>query len=329
MKRLSLFTILLVLCLCSCGDRNTGLTVYCAHDAVYSQEILNAFSAETGIAVTAVFDTEATKSLGLIERIRREKTSPQCDVFWNNELLGTVQLQQEGLLQPYQGTGYARMPAHAKEPAGHWVGFGARMRVVMVNTERSSHTAASTLDGDLSQFAMAKPLYGTTLTHYAALWRELGAELPALHADRLARELNILNGNGAVKQAVAIGAVEWGWSDTDDYFLAVDSGMPVTAFPARLPSGKTIAIPNTVAIIAGTAHSAEARQLVNYLLSQKTELALANGRSRQIPLGPVPADALPEALRPWQAWAQEAVSLEDLSDARARCIAWLKAAPQK
>ena len=55
MKRLSLFTILLVLCLCSCGDRNTGLTVYCAHDAVYSQEILNAFSAETGIAVTAVF----------------------------------------------------------------------------------------------------------------------------------------------------------------------------------------------------------------------------------------------------------------------------------
>ena len=54
----------------------------------------------------------------------------------------------------------------------------------------------------------------------------------------LPAEMNILNGNGAVKQAVAIGAVEWGWSDTDDYFLAVDSGMPVTAFPARLPSAK-------------------------------------------------------------------------------------------
>ena len=36
------------------------LVVYCAHDSVYSKEILDRFAAESGIAVEVKFDTEAT-----------------------------------------------------------------------------------------------------------------------------------------------------------------------------------------------------------------------------------------------------------------------------
>src|SRR6185369_12648152 len=87
------------------------LVVYCSHDAIYAEKILRDFEKRSGIPVAIRFDTEATKSLGLIELLVREKDAPRCDVFWNNELLGMLDLQERGLLQPYQGAGCARIPA--------------------------------------------------------------------------------------------------------------------------------------------------------------------------------------------------------------------------
>lgn len=321
MPRLLLLLALLVGC-----SRPTPptLTVYCAHDAVYSQEILDRFSQQSGIKIRSVFDTEATKSLGLIERLQREADAPQCDVFWNNELLGTLALQEAGILAPYKGPGYERMPAQAKDPEGQWVGFGARMRVIIYNTKKLSEAPAH-LDGELKRFAMAKPLYGTTLTHYSALWYQLGGQaLQKLHTDRLARGMKVVNGNGAVKQAAAIGAIDWGWTDTDDYFLAAKAGAPVKAVPARLPDGKTITIPNTVALIRGAQNHEAAKQFIDFLLSEETELALAHGAAHQIPLGPVDTSKLPDMLQPWLRWARESADLAAIAPSRQDTVRWLK-----
>ncbi|MGB8165858.1 MAG: ABC transporter substrate-binding protein, partial [Chthoniobacteraceae bacterium] len=67
------------------------------------------------------------------------------------------------------------------------------------------------------------------------------------------------------------------------------------------------------------------RKLVDFLLSEETELALANSKSRQIPLGPVPADRLPAEVRELVEWAKDGVDLTQLGPARAACLAWLKA----
>src|SRR4051812_16561678 len=67
----------------------TGLVVYCAHDAIFADSILRDFEKQTGLKVAVKYDTEATKSLGLVELLLREKDAPRCDLFWNNELLGT------------------------------------------------------------------------------------------------------------------------------------------------------------------------------------------------------------------------------------------------
>src|ERR1041385_6127911 len=83
----------------------TSLVVYCAHDSIYADQILRDFERQTGIPVAVRYDTEATKSLGLVELHLREKAHPPCDVFWKNELLGTLQLADEGLLLPYRGSG--------------------------------------------------------------------------------------------------------------------------------------------------------------------------------------------------------------------------------
>ena len=304
------------------------LVVYCAHDSVYSEEVLRDFEARTGIPVAPKFDTEATKSLGLVEQIKREKANPRCDVFWNNELLGTLDLKEEGVLEPYKGEGYARIPEAFRDADGCWAGFGARLRVYIINTDKMEATelaVADMLAGDLSDVAIAKPLYGTTLTHYSVLWDRWGGErLKEWHADCRRRGVVEGGGNAQVKNLVAAGTCALGYTDTDDYFLARDDGLPVEVLPVRLEDGAVIAIPNTVSIIRGTKRLTEAQQLVDYLLSAECELRLANARSRQVPLGPVEDEGIPEAVRALKTWAKDGVPLTALGPARDACLAWLK-----
>ncbi len=307
------------------------LVVYCAHDSIYAEKILRDFERQSGLPVAIRFDTEATKSLGLVELLIREKDAPRCDLFWNNELLAMFDLAARGILEPYRGTGYARIPADFKDPDGRWTGFAARMRVVISSRADSARTAQTLMEagragGDLSRMAIAKPLYGTTLTHYSALWKQWGGEkLVAWHRDWRGRGVRELNGNAAVKDAVAQGACDAGFTDTDDFFEAKDAGAPVAMQPVRLENGQTICIPNTVAIIHGTRRVADAQRLADFLLSEETELALARSKSRQIPLGPVAEDALPPEVRELRQWSQNAFPLSDLGPAREECLAWLKA----
>jgi hypothetical protein len=63
---------------------------------------------------------------------------------------------------------------------------------------------------------------------------------------------------------------------------------------------------------------------VDFLLSEETELALANSRSRQIPLGPVPVEKLSPEVRELASAARDGESLSSLGPARQECLAWLK-----
>jgi iron(III) transport system substrate-binding protein len=305
-----------------------SLVVYCSHDSIYADQILREFEKQTGIPISVRYDTEATKSLGLVELLLQEKAHPRCDVFWNNELLGTLQLADEEMLQTYRGTGYERIPAAFKDPDARWAGFAARLRLWIVNTNHLAPTEDAihhALSGDLDRVAMAKPLYGTTRTQYTILWQLWGRDkLIAWHQDRLARHLREVNGNSTVKDLVAAGVCDLGWTDTDDFFEARDDGKPVQMLPVRLDNGSTICIPNTVAILRGTKHLSDAQKLIDFLLSEKCELELASGKSRQIPLGLVPADQLPAEVRQLQRWGADGAPLGGIDNASIACLAWLK-----
>ena len=324
------------------GEAST-LIVYCAQDRIFAEQILAEFSRETGIRLQIRYDTEATKSLGLINLIVQERASPRCDVFWNNELLGMVELQQQGLLEPHQGSGWQRIPERYRDENGHWVGFAARLRVAIVNTQQSAATE-ETLNTlfllEPARISLAKPLFGTTLTHYTVLWHVWGADrLRQWHRDLRLRGLREVDGNAAVKEIVAQGTCVAGWTDTDDVFVALDDGLAVEMLPVRVVAeakvvepvsvgrnavGVTICIPNTAGIIQGSRHRKAAERLVDFLASSQTEMALAKSKSRQIPLGPFEPAELPTDVRNLVEWSQDGIDLRPLLPARRECLSWLK-----
>lgn len=312
----------------SAGTRD-ALVVYCAHDLMFAEEVLRDFERDTGIRVVIVGDTEATKSLGLVQRLIREKEQPVCDIFWNNQQLGTVELGRQGVLEPYRGAHWEHIPERYKDDEGLWTGFGGRMRVWIINTDAQP---VMSLDLDnladpvqLEGLAIAMPMFGTTLSHYAVLWDQMGAEsLQQWHQRLVDGGARFVAGNATVKDLVAGGVCAIGMTDTDDYFQAVDAGQPVTMQPIRVPSGETICIPNTVAIIKGTDKRSQAEQLVDYLTSAESELRMADSKSRQIPLSTnVSREEIPDDVQPLMDWAAESVDLKPLADARSACLEWL------
>lgn len=328
-------TLVVVLCAAwiAISRRASGsLVVYCTHDLVYAEPVLEEFTRQTGIQVTLVGDTEATKSLGLVERLLREGNQTPCDLFWNNEVLGTIRLQQKGLLATYPGSASQRIPRQFCDPGNQWFGFGGRMRVWIVNPTLfgSSGTpitddmiAARMTQSDLSRVAIAKPLYGTTFTQYAMLWKLHGSVLTQQeHFELVKRGCRFVAGNAMVRDVVAGGSCDFGMTDTDDVFAARDSGFSVEMRPIRIDE-KTLCIPNTVSLLKSSDRPLEATRLLEYLLSEAVELELAR-TARQIPLGSLPDDKIPEEIRPLAQWAKESWNVAEAADVAPACLDWLK-----
>jgi iron(III) transport system substrate-binding protein len=313
-----------------------ALVVYCAHDLQLAEPLLEAFTAQTGIRLHVVYDTEATKSLGLVERVIGERAAPRADVLWGNEPLGAMRLADLDLLEPWRGAGCARIPAAWQDPQARWVGFAARLRVWLTAAElrgvseaelRAPFATVSEPDA-LRHVALAVPLYGTTRFHFTALWALWGPERTRASLGRW-RQAGVrwVRGNAAVKDLIVAGAAQLGWTDTDDAFAATARGefgvQPVRVAVGDEP-GRVLCVPNVVAIVRGTRRPAQARALVDFLLSQASELALARGAGAQVPLGPVDPAALPPRVRALCEVLPDAVPLAAVAAAHAEALAWLR-----
>src|SRR5215470_18747942 len=118
----------------ACQRSTPEVIVYTSEDQVFSEPVLQAFEKASGIRVRAVYDTEETKSTGVALRIVAERDHPQADVFWANEPLRPVMLQQQQLLDPYRSPNTDEIPARYRNAEGYWTGFAARARVIIYNT---------------------------------------------------------------------------------------------------------------------------------------------------------------------------------------------------
>jgi len=290
---LCLVMVLAVTAGCESRDRTARqVVVYCSVDQQTAEPILAEFQRQTGIRVLARFDTEASKTVGLVQKIRAEAARPAADVFWSGEIFYTIRLAAEGLLAEYTGASASAWPAAFRDVQGRWYGLALRGRVIGYSTDRVRPDEAPRCLEDLldprwkGRMVMADPDRGTTGGDVASWFVEFGSQ----RATEILRALKtngmrVVEGNSTAVRMVATGQADVCLTDTDDVYAMQRNGAAVAMNPLRRNGRGTLAIPNTAAILRGAPHPQEAAALMEFLLGGPAEEMLLASDSHNWPVG--------------------------------------------
>ena len=211
----------MLLAMPGCKRAAREVVVYTSVDQPFSEPIFREFEKRSGMKVLAVFDTEETKSTGVVNRLIAEAQQPQADVFWPRDPVRPFLLVKGGIVQPYESPAAAAVPAQFKAADGSWTGSAARARILLVNKQKVPPAEMPKSIRDLvaprwkRQTAIANPLFGTTTMHVAALFALWGEDKGLAFLDELkTNETRIASSNGEVKRLVVAGEVAFGLCDT-------------------------------------------------------------------------------------------------------------------
>ncbi len=260
-------------------------------DEGLAKPLIERFERETGIRVLMVGDTEATKTTGLVQRLIAEKDRSRCDVWWSSEVLGTIRLEREGVLGasgasplPLGGAGGGSRPST-------WFSLAARPRVIAFSTSRLGGPGqpprpASVVDltsaAHKGRIGMARPQFGTTRGHMAALRLAMGAPdfekwLVALQTNGL----RLYDGNARVVRAIADGEIDIGLTDSDDAAAAKRNGWPIDAGTDAL---YPVSTPITVARVRAGPNADDAERFIAFLRSPAVLTTLVDGETSAEPM---------------------------------------------
>src|SRR5947208_9845573 len=283
--------LLLAVGLNSCRSASSkALVVYVSEDQIFSEPILKDFERETGITGKSVFDTDESKSTGVMNRLIAEKDNPQADVYWANEPARAEALKQRGVSTPYVSPSAEGIPDQFKDPDNYWTGFSARARLLLVNSRspiKPASVTAYTEPSAKGRAAIANPLFGTTTDYVAALFTIWGDDRAKTFMNDMKNNgVKTTTSNGESADFVAAGQVDFSLVDSNDAVNRKKQGKPVEIiYPDQDANGLGVRIlPNAVALIKGGPHPENGKQLIDYLLSRSTERKLAFADCAQIPL---------------------------------------------
>jgi iron(III) transport system substrate-binding protein len=265
--------------------------LYTSADQAVAEPIIARFEKESGIRVLSRFDTEATKTAGLVQRIRAERSRPTCDVFWSSEVFHTIRLAEEGLLGSYMGEEVNGWPRYLADSEGRWYGFGMRARVIGYNTKAVAEGEAprrleDVLDGRWKgRVVMARPEFGTTSGDVASWFVHYGeVRAREILAGLKANDVRLVDGNSTAVRMVATGQADVCFTDTDDIYAGIRNGWPIGMNYLDQGGDGALSIPNTAALIKGGPNGRNAEALMAFLLGEEAEemLVLSDGHNSPV-----------------------------------------------
>lgn len=252
------------------------VVLYCSVDDVYAKPLIKKLEAKTGLKIDALFDTEATKTAGLANRIRAEHQRARADVFWSSALLQTIMLGEEGLLDSYQSPEAKDLPAELV--GDNWAGVGARARVFL--SSKPQREVANPFEENFinSRLGISNPQFGTASDWATALSIRTSNSLGAIekHDSHFfeifsGSGVRVLPGNGDVARMVGQGALLFGWSDSDDFLAQKRAKKPIYLVKTL---DYNVLVPGTVAVVKNAPHPHNARKLFDAIVSAENEKAL-------------------------------------------------------
>jgi iron(III) transport system substrate-binding protein len=269
---------------------SASVVAYVSVDQTYSEPILKEFTRQTGIEVKAVYDVEASKTTGLVNRLVAEKDRPRADVYWNGEFAQTILLQERGVLAKYLPSTAREIPPEYRDPELTWTGVGARLRVLLIGRNVAAPQGLHSLVEaryPSSRVGIAFPLFGSSATHAAGLYAAWGRERARNYYRSLReRGVRVVDGNSVVRDLVVSGELQVGLTDSDDACGALARGADARIVLPDQDGEGTMLIHGTVAMVKGGPNAHAARLLVDFLAGAAAERMLIESGFAQMSVRP-------------------------------------------
>lgn len=256
------------------------LVIYTSHkEAVYGP-IVKEFEDRTGIWV----QVETGGTAALLDRLEEERDAPRCDLLFGGGV-DSLTARRE-LFDPYVSPLSKELPSACQCGDGSWTAFSILPVVLIYNPVLVRMNPpdgwASLLDPVWrGRIAFASPLasgssYTALSTFLQALPGERDELLGALYANLDGRTLS---DSGEVVGAVADGRYTIGVTLEETALKAVQAGSDVALL---YPAEGTSATPDGMAVVLGCAHRDNARQFIDFCLSEDVQRRLTQSCRRPV-----------------------------------------------
>ncbi len=103
------------------------LNLYSSRHYDTDERLYDEFTKKTGIKINRIED----KASALMKRIKAEGANSPADVLLTVDIGRLWAAEKEGMLRPTKSSALDKaIPAHLRDPQGHWYGFSTRARVI-------------------------------------------------------------------------------------------------------------------------------------------------------------------------------------------------------
>lgn len=255
---------------------------------------LRAIKAKTGVTVPA----DNKNSGQALAQLVAEKGSPVADVTYLGVTFA-IQAQKEGVVAPYQPANWKDIPDGLKDPAGNWFSIHSGTLGFMVNVDALSGKPVPKSWADL-----LKPEYKGLIGYLDPASAFVGYV-------------------GAVAVNEARGGTLDNFGPAIDYFKALQQNSPIVpkqtsyarvlsgeiailldydfnAYRAKykdkanvafvIPTEGTVVVPYVMSMVANAPHPAEAKKVLDFVLSDEGQAIWAKAYLRPVRAGVMPKD---------------------------------------
>lgn len=263
------------------------VNLYTTREPGLIKPLLEAFTAKSKIRVNTVFVKD-----GLAERVAAEGVRSPADVLMTVDFGNLVELVDKGVTQPTPSAVLASaIPAHLRDPAGHWFALSMRARLIYASRERVKLDQLSYEDiadprwkGKVCVRSGQHPYNTALVANLIARSGEAAAEawLKGVKAN-LARKAS--GGDREVARDILAGICDIGIGNS--YYVGLMRsgkggpeqmrwGEAITTLMPRFKGGGTHVNASGAAVARNAPNKASAVALLEYLVSEEAQAAYAS-----------------------------------------------------
>ena len=322
---MSLRALFLVTSLCA-SPALADVNIYTTRQPELIQPVIDAFTAETGIAVNLAFVEE-----GIVERLKAEGARSPADLVMTVDIANLQQIVDAGVIQPVTSDILtAAIPANLRSPDNLWFGLTTRARIIYASRDRVADGEVTTYEALtsakwLGRICSRSGTHNYSLALLAAVIAHHGEEAATAWAAGLHANLARKPNGGDRDQVRAIWAGECDIALGNTYYMGEMLNDPEQAewansvriiFPTFEGGGTHINI-SGVALTSAAPNKAEAIQLMEFLVSPEAQAIYAE-KNNEYPV--LPGAALSDLVQSWGTFSPDTIDLTELAGHRAAAL---------